>query len=74
MVTKKLGGYLDNKRRFHSFGDTFEGYQAAEMRYGFDPKTKSKEFMKAYEEYTKQLDYERAKAYWEWKKATRLFS
>lgn len=26
------------------------------------------------EEYTKQFDDERARAYWEWKKATRLFS
>lgn len=36
-------------------GETYEGYRAAEMRYGFDPATKSDKFVRAYNEYTEQL-------------------
>jgi len=57
VITKKMGGFIDKTGKFHSFGDTYEGYLAAEMRYGFDPGGKSAEFLKAYYEYTEQLHW-----------------
>lgn len=54
-IIKKMGGFIDKNKNFHSWGETYEGYVAAEMRYGFDPATKSDEFVRAYDEYTEQL-------------------
>lgn len=50
-------------------GEYEEGYKAYGLGYGFDPATKSKDFMEGYRDAKK-----RAKAMWEYKRNTSLFS
>lgn len=57
------------KKRITFKGEYEEGYKAFGLGYGFDPKTKSKDFMEGYNDARK-----RAKDMWDYKRNTSLFS